>query len=475
MNLFGKKPRSDGIRRRAVDGDFSIPEARIDPHEEEGIIITEPVFQSESKSESIIGSKVKPLSSPSSPEDGQSYEESGNTFSLDSEVVTSDKLKSRLLWRGLFGGLGLAFFIVILLSTIFASTTITLKPRLDILTLPDTLVLLDSSVSRPLIEQRVIPAERLEFNKKMAVEFESTGREYIEEKARGKVKIYNRFSSAPQTLVGGTRFLTEAGVLYRLLKSVVIPGARIEEGKIIPEAIEVELAADKSGEEGNLNGELSLKISGFKGTAKYEGFYALASVGFSGGFRGEARVVSKDDLKKAEEQVTKQIYEALQKEMARKIPLTFKILDGLREIQITKLDAPSLNSRRDRFSVEATGGGRLLVFREGDLVALLKEIALKDDKTREYVNNSASLEYQVKNIDLEKGRAEMTVRGNLRARALISKENLAELIKNKKEGSIIEVLKNRNEIATFSIVFFPPWFSGASLNPAKIRFRMAEE
>ena len=490
MNPFDKRPQSDGIRKKIVG--FSSPAEKSEPQEEglpadlpakdlskagalaeEGIIITEPVSELSSASEPLLESAVEPEIETNDflREEKNSPGDSQNTFFFESEP--SPRIKNRPLWWGLGGGLVIVLIMAALLSTVFARITITLKPRVDTLTLPDTLVLMDASVSRPLSEQRVIPAERLEFNKKITGEFESTGREYIEEKARGKVRIYNRFSSSPQTLVEGTRFLTDSSALYRLAKSIVIPGAKIAEGKIIPEFVETELVADKAGEEGNLNGEKTLKIPGLKGTAKYEGFYAVAQLGFSGGFKGEARVVSKDDLKKAEEEITKKLYEELQQEMARKVPLDFKVMDSLREIQVTKLDSPRPNLRSDKFSAEVAARGRLIVFRESDSVAVLKETVLKDDKTREYIDGSASLEYQVKTVDFEKGRAEVVVRGNLKARAVVPEKELAEFIKNKKEGSLVEVLKNRNELASFSVAFFPPWLLKAPSDSLKIKFRIS--
>lgn len=481
MNSFGEKPKSDGIRRKVIDPSLVLPEKKMDPREEEGlpaealaeegIIITEPVSEFSSVSEPLRESAVEPEVETAnfSREEEKSDKDSKNTFFFEPGLSPRTK-KNRPFWWGLSGGLGVVLILGVLLSTVFARLTVTLKPRVDTLTLQDTLVLLDASVSRPLFEQKVIPAERLEFNKKITGEFESTGREYIEEKARGKVKIYNRFSSSPQALVEGTRFLTDSGALYRLAKNIVIPGAKIEEGKIVPESLEAELFADKAGEEGNLSGEHTLKIPGLKGTAKYEGFYASLSGGFSGGFKGEARVVSKEDLKKAEEQVTKKLYEEFQQEMARKIPLDFKVMDSLREIQVSKLDAPRLNAKRDKFSAEAAGRGRLIIFRESDSVAVLKETALKDDKTREYVDGSASLQYQIKTVDFEKGRAEVVVRGSLKAKAVVLEKELAEAIKNKKEGSIAEVLKGRNELAAFSMAFFPPWLFKAPPDLLKIKF-----
>ena len=459
------RPKSDGIRKKTVSSSLAVRPETADPHEEESIIITEPVAHS-AKEEEV---EVDKIAVPDFKESTKTAQDSDDTFSFSAELLQPKSIKNKLWWGCLWGGIGAILAVFLLFSTVFSRATIILKPRVDSFALPATVVLLDSSVTRTLLEQKVIPAERLEFNKKMSAEFESTGREQIAEKAKGKVKIFNRFSSSPQTLVGGTRFLTDNNLLYRVPKITVVPGAKIEEGKIVPQAVEVELWADQPGKEGNLAGEISLRIPGFKGSAKYEGFYALAASGFSGGFKGEARVVSKDDLKKAEEAVTKQLFDELRREMAQKINADFKTLDGLREIEIVKLDSPEVNSRHDRFSVEATAGGALLIFKEEDLVSIFKEIIFKEDKSRDYVNDSADLVYQIKTVDLAKGKGEIVVSGSLKAKARMAEQELVGLVLGKKEGSIAEALKGRSDISSFSVAFFPPWLSKAPASAVKIK------
>ncbi len=395
--------------------------------------------------------------------DGEEIRGSEYTFSWEKRSP-----KSRWQW-----GAGAAVFgilvLAVLLSTVFARITIKVKPNVENVEVKDIIAALDVSVSRPLFPQKVVPAELLEFSRKKQGEFESTGREYIEDKARGKVKIFNSFSSSAQTLVEGTRFVTDSGALYRLIKTIAIPGAKIDEGKIIPEFIEAELVADKAGEEENVSREVGLKIPGFKGTAKYEGFYAKAPSGFSGGFKGDARVVSKDDLKKAEEQVSKEVFEELRQEILRKVPSDFKLLDALREIQITKLDAPRPGTRRDKFSVEAEARGRILIFRENDTLSLVKELVLNGDQTKEVVNNSARLGYEVRSVDFNKKKSEIVIRGGLNVKSVVPVEEIRGLIRGRKEGSILEVLKGRSELATFSVAFFPPWIFSAPDDPDKIR------
>ena len=197
----------------------------------------------------------------------------------------------------------------------------------------------------------------------------------------------------------------------------------------------------------------------------------MAESGFEGGFKGNTKVVSKDDLKKAQEQVTKQAYEELKNEMAKKIPAGFKLIDSLREIQIVKMDYPPENTRADNFAIEAAAKGKVLIFKESDMVHLSKELLLKDVLTLKLLEDSAAFSYQVQSADFDKGKAAVALNGSIKTQALVQGSDLAVMLKGQKEGSINEFLRNRAELADFRTSFFPPWISSAPNNTSKIKFK----
>lgn len=372
-------------------------------------------------------------------------------------------------WLGVWGGSAAAVFLFVILSTVFARTTIFIKPRVETVSLRDIVAAFDISVSQNLVPQKVMPAEILELKIAVSGEFESGGTEFVEEKSRGKALIYNGFSSSPQSIVQNTRFLTDVGTLYRLAKQIIIPGAKIEDGKIVPQYIEVEFVADGVGEGYNVSGEVRLKIPGFQGSPKYEGFYAVAPAGFSGGFRGNAKVITAEDIKKAEEQVSKSAFDELNGEIAIKAPPDFKFLETMREIEILKVNSPRVNSRADKFSVEVEARARAIVFREEDVLSLLKEQPALKDEQKEFVKNSQNLIYQVRKTDFDKGRVEVSLSGEIRSKDLIKTEEVVSAILGKKEDLIAETMKQNAHISAFRFSFFPPWLSQSPSDGNKIR------
>ncbi len=392
-------------------------------------------------------------------------------YSTQEEPKFKHKLQGRKTHRLLWGAGVLSLLILfIVASTVFARLTVNLKLRHEGVALKDISAAFDTSVSKLLLVPRVVPAQKFELSKTILEEFESTGKKNVEEKARGKVKLYNAFSSSPQALVASTRFVTDSGIVLRLSKSVIVPGAKIEEAKIVPLFLEVELVADEAGDRGNLSEGVNLKIPGFKGTAKYDGFYAITSASFSGGYKGEARVATLEDLKKAQEKVTQRVYKELEEEIVRKIPPDFTLIDQLRQIEITKVVVPKVEARLDRFSVEARATAKVIVFRKGDVKTLVQSIVIPEREAKELVEGATNIQYIVRNIDFSKGRADIVLTGEVMTKAKISTNEFAGLIQGRKERSILEALRARSELATFSISFFPPWRFTAPQDPQRIKF-----
>lgn len=497
--------KSDGIRR-AKHGSLSPEPIRISPHransdvseKEDTPVRTEKTFDLDLARE--LSERTQEASTYVQ-EASEQTEDRGRESAIIHEPFARDTLLSRILrkryrrptwdtaprreisgqktprawgWRaGAYGG-GIAVAVIFsLLSTVFARLTVTVRPRVEEAAIMRVGILLDTSVSKVLATQKVVPTEVLHFSRAVTREFAASGKAQVEERARGKAMIYNAFNASPQPLVAGTRFETPAGVMYRIQKSVIVPGATIEQGKVAPQGIEAELVSDIAGDGANLSGSVSLRIPGFRGSPRYQGFYATAANGFGGGFRGETIVVMADDLKRAVEEVSKAAFEDVERDMARIVLPPLLLLKELREIEITKVTAPKIGSRATApFTVSAEAKGTAFAFREQDVIGLLASFALADNTGHEFVPGSARLSYDVRSINFEKGKAEVTIGGILKTKAKIPENELASLIAGKKEGSAGELFKKRAELAGFTFSLFPPWRSTIPADTAKIRFRV---
>lgn len=419
---------------------------------------------------------------PSLPEKTTFLERSGSSIisSKSFPSVQDTPFKTELLRSGipfikhknilaLCLGLGITFTVALLLSTVFARVTVTVKPAVESLQIQDTEVLFSASVSEVNAATRTIPAEFLSFDGSLSEDFNATGNDYVNQKAIGRVRIYNAFNISPQALVASTRFVSDSGVLFRIPKSIMIPAAKKDNADVlIPQFIETDLVADKPGAESNIEGEVKLRIPGFKGGPKYDGFYAVAQKGFSGGSVGQGRVITSDDLTKAQENVSKQVFDNLKREMAQKISANFRLVDSLSEIAITNISAPKEKIKADRFTVTVKAVARVFVFRDGDVVKLLHEFLLKGDVTKAFIDASADFHYQIKNANYDRKIAHVNMNGTIKTKKVILAQDLANLVAGKKEGSLIDTLNKRRDISTFRVAFFPPWMFSAPSDTRRI-------
>ena len=181
-------------------------------------------------------------------------------------------------------------------------------------------------------------------------------------------------------------------------------------------------------------------------------------------------MVSADDIKKAEEVVTKKVFDLINTDLAQGIPPGFSSPPQLREVEMIKVDKPAPGSRHDTFTVTAEARARALAFRETDALALADSFALRDTRDQEVVAGSTHLEYHPRSVDLDKGKAETAISGRVKIKAIVHTNELASSLVGKKQGSLVEFLQGRQEISNFKLLFFPPWRASAPSNPLHIRF-----
>jgi len=246
----------------------------------------------------------------------------------------------------------------------------------------------------------VVPTQVLLEKKNAQITFPAAGKKVVSQKAGGKITVFNAFSSEPQQLVATTRFVTEEGRIYRLVKSVTIPGAKVEENKITPSLIAAEVSADKPGADYNIGPGKKLTIPGFKGSRKYAGFYGESGE-ISGGKIGEVAYPTDDDIKKAKDKVASVLREALALQLPTRLEPGSILVEGAQQFSLTKATVNPETNEAGEFSVIAEGETRAVVFREKDLLAFL-ENKMKAELGQNYTFKNHQIKYDVARVDFGK-------------------------------------------------------------------------
>ena len=480
MNDIRPRKKMEGIRKQALG---PRPEFSVGKEAAPERMVAQPRIKKDTSSrivQDMPDVKIPKQKSAPEPSNKESLIErfTPQEPSKDSHVIRDRYFRKEVLPPGIFRRKGFLGFLsglavlgigFALISTVFARATITVKPLAESVQVDTMRVVFDASTADILAGSRTLPAEFLLFNESVREDFNASGSGYVNQKASGRVKIYNNFSTAPQSLVANTRFMSDSGILFRLTKSITVPGAKKDIiGGLIPQFIEADIIADKAGEGSNITTEARLSIPGFKGTPKFEGFYAVAPSGFSGGASGQGRFVTAADISAAQQTVTKKVFDQLKQNIPQKIPQHFVYQESLGAIEITEIAAPKEKTMANIFTVEVKAAAHVIIFRDADMTNLMNQLLLNGDQTKMLINGSNDFHYQIKNADYNKRTAEGIVNGTIKSKKILIPQDIAMLAVGKKKNELIDALKARSEISTFRVSFFPPWIIAAPRNTGQI-------
>ena len=206
------------------------------------------------------------------------------------------------------------------LSSIFSGAKLVITPK-------QRTVLVDAefqAYKNPAVDE--LGYEVMTIEREGSQEVTASGEEFVEEKASGNIVIYNNYNSSNQRLIKNTRFETPEGLIYRINKSVTVPGQKTEDGKTVPGSIEVTVYADEEGESHNI-GLTDFTIPGFEGDPRFDDFYARSKTEMTGGFVGEKKIISEADEERARNEILENIKAQLLKDVFSQKPKGFEIFE----------------------------------------------------------------------------------------------------------------------------------------------------
>ena len=206
---------------------------------------------------------------------------------------SSGRSRGGMKWLSIAIGVGLVVVLSSVgLSLLFAGATITVYPKQDTV-IVDALFNIDTGSNGG---QGAFPTDRISVDRVAKEAVVALGEEEVEERATGKITIYNEFSDTPQRIIPRTRFRTSSGLVYRVSEAVEIPGRRPDG---TPGMIEVTVRAEEPGESHNITGPETFTLPGYEeaGLPQAEKIYAKTTGDITGGFKGIRRSVSEDERK----------------------------------------------------------------------------------------------------------------------------------------------------------------------------------
>lgn len=442
------------------------------PQKKESTSFPTPPFWEKTRSQDIQPKTIYPVFPPEMGMETQSVKPAagpvpGSIEPEEEEAGGSNKKRWKLF---LWGGVGIAVLALgwYLGSYVFAKAEITLELRKTVVKFEET-VQAGTKVAAPQLgNPLMVPAELMVKKANLTEAFPASGREKVATKARGTLTVYNAYSSAPQPIVQDTRFVSPNGKVFRLDTKITIPGAKVENGKIVPSSIDVTVTAATSGEAYNVSSSTNWRIPGFEGTPKFAGFYAEAKSPMKGGFVGEQAVATDADTAAAKEKIHDDLEAALKGQMI--LLETFKLIDGASRFRVLSEDVTPDSHDPAKMNILAEAELTYLVFDEEilkDAVAKKMREKAKEDLSGELQVHSFDFAYNNVQPNFTDGTLTVQMTGSVEFQTVLDPVKITEELKGKNEDEFRVFVNSLGAyISRGNLVFFPYRWVGRVPNDA---------
>jgi len=374
-----------------------------------------------------------------------------------------------------------AFVAICILVGLAAAYLILPRATVEVLPKQETVnfdleVVADSQISQPDLVLNKIPGQMIQISQQKTQEFNASQAAAIDSKAHGKITIYNNFSTQEQALVATTRFIPQGSqLIFRIKQKVIIPPAKMVNGKLEPASVDVDIEADQFGSEYNV-GPATWRIPGFMGSPKYDGFYAKSLEAMVGGSRkGEGKVASAEELSQAKEQMNAVLQEEAQAELAKKIPGNLKFFDKCQRKKLVKLEPEKSPDNPEKFLLNGELQVEAMVFDLNDLKVLIEQnVTAKLSDQKKSLPETQIIDYLDCEIDSEHEQAKFKVATEEKLSFLLDEAVLRRDLIGKSANDLQQYFTNQVAVNRARVTFWPFWVKKVPNNPQSLNLKIVQ-
>lgn len=355
-------------------------------------------------------------------------------------------------------------FLLFALSFLFSGAKVTLAPKVKNISINENI----SAVRDGVGDNSGLPFNLVVISGDESKQIEGGEMKDASISAKGTVIIYNAYSSSPQPLLIDTRLLGSNGKTYKTSKKVIVPG--MSGGK--PGSIEVGIYGSEAGSDYNSD-PIDFKIFGFKGTPKYDKFYARSKGGITGGLKGKAPIVSDLDKTSAVNELSAALSLKLEGKLADQIPNGFILYKDAEFLDIADKDATFTPDANNSLTAKVKGTIYGMIFDERKLTQkIASDVIDKYDGSEVEIPNLKNLAFalsdkgsisfaDVKNISF-------TLSGNVSIVWKIDQEKFISDLLSKQKSDFNQILSKYPSIDSAELVMRPFWKSSFPDKASKI-------
>jgi len=357
-------------------------------------------------------------------------------------------------------------FLVLFIFVAFqiSKAEIAIWPKTELVAF-ETELTIDTNADEIDLFYKSIPAQVFESQKVLYEEFQSTGETL--KKAEGVIRLYNEYSTKSETWLKGTRFVSSEGKLFKSKDKIIVPGAELKDGKLIPRHIDVPVAAAEAGEEYNIE-PTHFSIYVFRGTPRYTKFYGESLEPITGG--GDSLMVTEQDLELAEEFLVEKTKNTSEAELKNKIPETQIFLDDILETEVLeKFSLTKAGDEAESFSFKVKTKSKTLLFKKEDIKDYIKQLVFsQDSKEKSFYEESLKIDYTPQTIDFDSGKTVISLNVSVEIYSDINLNLLKKELMGKSLSGTAVFLENQLEIRKAEVQLWPFWVKNVPKNIEKI-------
>lgn len=387
-----------------------------------------------------------------------SYKYDDGLCEVDVQDGKSNKESRHSLWVVAFISIIFLFFA---LSSIFAKAKVVVYPKVQSLTLDHNF-----SAFKDTNSEEVLPFSMVSLSGEESKKVTGSEEKETLQQAKGKVVIFNKFSSSSQSLNKDTRLIGSNNKIYKTESAVLIPGMVKKDLKKgtkedMPGSVEVGIYAEKGGEEYN-SGPMDFKVLGFKGTSKYDSFDVKSNGPITGGLKGKFSFISEEDKTKAESELKITLEDKLLKKITDEIPEGYILF---KNATVFKTDDKEMNlfSKDKEIPLVLRGTMYGFLFEEKGLTKKIVETVVSDyDNSDVYIPNIKDLAFttnipvgvtsylNIKNIDFN-------LSGTPKVVWKVDEEKLRNSLLSKSKSEFNQTMTQFPNITKADLVLRPIW------------------
>ncbi len=395
--------------------------------------------------------KIKKVTETSLPL--KNKEENFSEYNYTIEDFNKDKINKNKnnigIWFFVFLSL---FFLFFTLSSYLTKASIVINPKVIDLNLSDSF---KANKDLDILNEN-LAFQLMIIEDSISKEIISSGEVDAQEKAVGRVVIYNAFSNTPQSLSAETRLENPDKKIFKIKEKVLIPGMS-EDG--IPGSIEVDIIANEAGESYNIP-PTDFELIGFKGTSKYKKIYARSLGATTGGFKGKKSVIDEELRNNTEKEIKLELESLLLKKALEQIPPGYVLFKNASLFKFYP-ELKTYEGDSKKAFLEVNGKLSAFLFEEKNLTKNILKTKLPKESTDDvYILNLRDLNFSLENqnTNLEQ-LAEITFKltGNSFVVSLIDDKELLNKLLGQPKKNFNNILFKYDNIKDADLVIKPFW------------------